>query len=141
VHCGTGSAHSSSVPPTSSWLPADSIKQASGRNGDQRLNDPRDSSSYAYEVLVPLFVILLTVKESELTTKAIDELRAAGFLVGSLTPEVIEEKAFELAEEVLERGTLYKWVKTARTAKAVAEANPEGMAQLRKKNEDRQLAR
>lgn len=74
-------------------------------------------------------------------TKAIDELRAAGITGGDLTPALIEEKAFELGHGVLERVTLNKWVKTARATKAMAESNPEGMAQVRRKNEDRQMDR
>lgn len=81
-------------------------------------------SRYITDVLLPLAAVLLVIHEEEFDDEAREDL---------VDEDAVWTKSFELANTKLELGSVQKWVRAARSAKAVADANPKGMEATRRK--------
>lgn len=94
--------------------------------------DDRLRSRFIADVLLPLTAMLVLIEENAFEDAAREEL-GIDIEAGLAKDDAVWPRAFELAHNKLDLGSLQKWVKAARMAKATADSNPEGMEKMRRR--------
>lgn len=89
------------------------------------LLSPQDRVTYISDLLLPITSYLYHISENQFRAVAIEELEEE---LGEVEPteDQILEKAFSLASEHFELGSVTKWVHSCREAKSIVDADSKG---------------
>lgn len=88
------------------------------------LLSPQDRVTYISDLLLPITSYLYHISENSFRSVATNELEEE-ISGAEPTEDQILERAFQLASEHFELGSVTKWVYSCREAKSIVDADPE----------------